>query len=167
MGGVPTPKTSKPGSSPLLRPPWSRVHRVQLIRREIREYLPSTTVELLLSAGEHVVEGSAELVPGGSTSGRVYATAMVTIDLRACAGAFREPADAATAERVAELLRGHAELEQRLVARVRPKLAELAGIDDPKKLQISLDAEVRAEGTRIYVDADVMGSPRSARVVRR
>jgi hypothetical protein len=149
--------------SPLVRPPWSRVHRVQLIRREIREYLPSTTVELLLSAGEHVVEGSAELAPGGVSSGRVYATAMVTIDLRACAGAFREPADAATAERVAELLAGHAELHQRLVARVGPRLAEIAGIDDPKELLISLETEVRAEGTTIYVDADVMGSPRSAR----
>ena len=136
------------------------MHRVQLIRREIREYLPSTTVELLLSAGEHVVEGGLEV---GGESGRVYATAMVTIDLSACADAFREPADAATAERVAELLGGHAELKPRLTARVRPRLAELAEIDDPKKLRISLEAEVRAEGTTIYVDADVMGSPRPPR----
>jgi hypothetical protein len=88
---------------------------------------------------------------------------MVTIDLRACAGAFREPADAATAQRVAELLAGHAELEQRLVARVRPRLAQLAGIDDGKKLKISLEASVRSEGTTIYVDADLMASPRPAR----
>ena len=44
------------GQQSLLAPPWTRVRRVQLIRREVREYLPGSAIELLLSEGDTVVE---------------------------------------------------------------------------------------------------------------
>ncbi len=141
-------------------PPWSSVRRVQLIRREVREYLPPSTVELLLGGGDTVLEGSAELSDGGAPTERCYATAMVTIPLAEMADVFREPADAATAQRVAELLREHPDLPDRLAQRTRQHVARLAAVDDAQSLDISVDVEVRADDTTIYIDADIVASPR-------
>lgn len=144
------------------------MRRVQLIRREIRESVPPAAVELLLSGADHVIEGgteldrdpSAELRPGrssgGAGAGRVYASLMTTIDLMASAKAFREPPDAATAQRVAELMADTDIVRQKLIARVRPHLAELAQTD-PQSLEISLDFEIRVEGHHIFIDSDAVG----------
>lgn len=144
------------------------MRRVQLIRREIRESVPPAAVELLLSGADHVIEGGAELErdsradgPSGPSSaqagaGRVYASLMTSIDLSACAEAFREPPDAATAQRVAELMADAEVVRQKLSARVRPHLAELAQTD-PDSLEISLDFEIRVEGHHIFIDSDAVG----------
>jgi len=136
------------------------VRRVQLIRREIREYLPASAVELLLCAAEHVVEGGVEDDAG--PQGEIYASLMTTIDLEVAADAFREPADAATAQRLAELMRDHEAVRSKLTGRARSALADLTGADSAS-LEISLDYEIRAQGNRIFVDADVMGSLRPTR----
>ena len=139
-------------------PPWSRVDRVQLIRREVREVLAPSALELLFSHAERVVEGGDEV---GDTPGRggrrVYATIMVTIDLRRCARYFREPPDSATAERVAELMEGSPDLDRKLVRSVRGELAALAGVD-PDALEVTLECSVRADGPILYVDADAMAT---------
>jgi hypothetical protein len=135
------------------------VSRVQLIRREIREFLGQSALEVLLSAADHVVEGSAELAEPGRAQpvvGRVYATVMVTIDLRACSAYFREPADDATAQRVAELMQECERVATRIAALARPKLAELAGVS-AEQLDVSLAHQVRADGTRILIDGDATG----------
>jgi hypothetical protein len=134
---------------------------VQLIRREVREFLGQSALEVLLSAAEHVVEGSAELArdagsPGCRAGGRVYATVMVTIDLCACSAYFREPADDATAQRVAELMHASGAVAERIAVLARPELAELAGIP-AEDLEVSLTHHVRAEGTRILIDGDALG----------
>lgn len=153
-----SPRKHQSTRVPLLEPRWAKVTRVQLIRREIREFLGQSALEVLLSAAEHVVEGSAELAePGGPARiQRVYATVMVTIDLRACSAYFREPADDATAQRVAELMQACDRVAERIVGLARPKLAELAGVA-PERLMVSLQHEVRADGTRILIDGDAMG----------
>lgn len=147
--------------SGLQRPPWSRVRRVQLIRREIREYLPAGTVELLLSAGDYVVEGGRGLAAEGA-SGCVFATAMVTINLREIRGSFRERADAATAVRLAELLADHPELATRLRQRMHSHLTRLGELAADTSLEISMEIEVRGQGSTLLIDADVMGSPMRA-----
>lgn len=138
--------------------PWARVDRVQLIRREVREVLAPSALELLFAHAERVVEGGDEVgdppAPGGR---RVYATIMVTIDLRRCARYFREPPDAATAERVAELMDASPDLERKLVRLVRGELAALAGAD-PEALEVALETTVRADGPILYVDADAMAT---------
>ena len=148
---------------PLLEPRWARVTQVQLIRREIREHLGHSALEVLFSAAEHVVEGGAELAAPHATSARrlervarAYATVMVTIDLRACSAYFREPADDATAQRVAELMQDCDRVSDFVATLARPKLAELAGVQ-PEALEISLQHEVCADGTRILIDGDVTG----------
>lgn len=135
-------------------PPWARVQRVQLIRREVREYLPNSTVELLLSRAQSVVEAGDEVGPTlGPPQRRVYATVMMSIELGPGAPLFREPPDEATAERVAELLESTPALRRRLVELARPELSRLAGTT---ALEISVEHRARAEGSTILVDGDAM-----------
>lgn len=137
--------------------PWARVDRVQLIRREVREVLAPSALEVLLAHAERVVEGGDEVGAPAPRAGtrRVYATLMVTIDLRRCARFFREPADAATAERVAELMESSPDLERKLVRLVRAELARLAGAE-PDAIEITLERTIRAEGSILYIDGDAM-----------
>ncbi len=147
-------------------PRWARVHRIRLIRREIRESLSAGALDLLLEHAELVVEGSGELgsAPGVAAGlrDRLYATVMLTIDLTRCAHGFREPADAATAERVAELMRETTTVRTRLLALARGRLAQLAGVDEDA-LEISLEPQVRADGVRVLVDGDAVAWPRARR----
>lgn len=147
----------------LVRPRWARVHRIRLIRREVKESLSAGALDLLLEHAELVVEGSGEIgSPAAEGHARVYATVMLTIDLSRCAEGFREPADAATAERVAELMRETTAVRTRLLALARPRLAELAGLAEDA-LEISLEPQVRAEGVRVLVDGDAVAWPRMRR----
>ena len=139
------------------------MHRIRLIRREIRESLSAGALDLLLAHAELVVEGSGEIGTAQRPIGeRVYVTLMLTIDLSRCADGFREPADAATAERIAELMRETPTVRTRLLALARPRLAELAGLDEDA-LEIALEPQVRAEGVRVLVDGDAVAWPRARR----
>lgn len=135
---------------------WARVSKIQLIRREVREFLPPSAVELLFAHGEDVVEGGVELGDGG-VAHRAYATVMVTIDLARCADLFREPADAATAQRLAELMEVDRPVRERLMTLARRELARISGLS-AKRLRVQLEHHVRAEGTRLLLDADAMVS---------
>lgn len=141
---------------------WLRVHRIPLIRREVRESLSENALELLFSGAELLVEGDRDLSSGLDESERVYATVMVTVDLGACAAMLREPADDATAERVAELMRGSASVRRALVELARPKLAALVDAP-PRSLRIELLPAVRVAGTRILIDGDAVVSLRSSK----
>ena len=141
----------------------ARVRKVQLIRREVREVLSPSALEVLWKYGEHVVEGGPEVSSGRVTAGkRFYATVMVTVDLKRCAAYFSEPADVATAERLAELMIGSARVKQKLIALARPELARLAGVP-AAQLHVEIDHHVRSEGTQVFIDGDAMVSLEPAR----
>jgi hypothetical protein len=157
--------TSPPKTKPLLgqlpEAGWARVQKVQLIRREIRETLSPSALEVLWRHGEHVVEGGGEV--GRESAGRrFYATVMVTFDLRRCAQYFREPADVATAERLAELLIGSPRVRNKLIALARPELARMAQVAE-QCLHIEMDHHARAEGTQVLIDGDAMVTLEPAR----
>lgn len=144
--------------SQLSEPRWARVQKVQLIRREIRETLSPSALEVLWKHGEHVIEGGAEVSHGRGAAGRrFYATVMVTFDLRRCAAYFREPADVATAEKLAELMLGSPRVKHKLIALARPELARLAGVPETQ-LHVELDHHVRTEGAQVFIDGDAMVS---------
>jgi len=161
---VPTsPPSSKRLAGLLPEAGWASVQKVQLIRREIRETLSPSALEVLWRHGEHVIEGGGELSHGGGAAGnRFYATVMVTFDLRRCAAYFREPADVATAERLAELLIGSPRVKTKLIALARAELARLAQVPD-SQLHIEMDHHARAEGTQVLIDGDAMVSLEPAR----
>lgn len=139
----------------LARPRWQRVRQVPLIRREIREFVPPSTIELLLQGADQVVEGAPEMVRprGGGKAVRIYATCMMTIDLQRLSALFREPADTSTAARLAEHLDGHPDLRRKLEDRLRPHLARLGAVAEAA-LTIDLDFTVRAQGRSLLIDAD-------------
>lgn len=149
-----------------LGPLWPRVRRIPLIRREIRESLSDNALELLFGSAELLVEGDRDLAGERTGSNwseagdRAYATVMVTLDLTTCASLLREPADEATAERVAELMRGSASVRRQLIELARPELAQLVDAP-PRALRIELLPVVRVAGTRILIDGDVVVSLRS------
>ena len=135
------------------------MRRLSLIRRVVREVLAPEAVELLWSQREQIVEGSRELGRRASGEERYFATAMVTIDLEACAGLFAERADAATAARVAELMATSAAVQARLIEAVRAELAALSGRPE-EALEVALEHRVRAEGARILIDGDAVATAR-------
>lgn len=157
------PRRPAAAGAQLPEPGWARVQKVQLIRREVREVLSPSALEVLFKHGEHVVEAGPELGGGRRAAGqRFYATVMVTVDLRRCAVHFCEPADAATAEKLAELMLGSPRVRKKLVGLARPELARLAGVA-PALLQVEIDHHARSEGTRVFIDGDAMVSLSSVR----
>jgi hypothetical protein len=144
----------------LLRPAWARVRRIPLIRREIRESLSDNALELLFCGAELIVEGDPEL------GERAYATAMLTLDLRRSAALLREPADEATAERVAELMRASAGVRTRMTELARPRLGALYGVD-PRSLRVELLPVIRVCGAQILIDGDLIAMPAAGTAGRR
>src|SRR5690606_27867106 len=96
VGPVTTPKASDTDhrarelARALLGPAWPRVRRIPLIRREVRESLSDSALEILFCGAELLVEGDRELPERGITSGRAYATVMLTLDLVHGAALLRE-----------------------------------------------------------------------------
>lgn len=142
-------------------PDWSRVRRVPLIRREIREFLSPNALEILFDAADALVECGLD-----SDGTAVYATVMVTMDLARVAELIREPADAATAKRLADLLGRDRAVGERLGLLARPYLCEAAERSIPHE-RIEIEHTARSEGDRLLVDGDAMVSLALAGGVRR
>lgn len=140
--------------------PWARVERVNLIRREVRESLSPNALEILFSRAEVVVESGTD--PSGEA---VYGTVMLTFDLSRCSDLVREPADAATALRLSELLAADKKVARRLATLARPYLSEAAETSVPMSA-ISMDFKVRVEDERVLIDGDGMVSLRELHSTR-
>lgn len=122
-------------------------------------------IEVLFDHAELVVEGGEELGGRRAADRRVFATVMVTIDLTRCADVFREPADDATARRVAELMEAEPRVHRELDALAARELARLVAGEapgdancEPAALVVALETEIRAEGTTVLVDLDAMAT---------
>lgn len=163
MSGKTTPKVPGPNelAGRLLAPRWARVERIRLIHREIRESLSPGAIDLLFAHGELVVEGSPA-VAAESGSGRIYATVMLTIELARCAERVREPVDAATAERLAELMRVSPSVQVKLAELARPHLARLASAP-PDTLELAVEPTVRSDRMQLLIDGDAVAWPRKRR----
>lgn len=131
------------------------MRRIPLIRREVRESLSPSALELLFCGAEMIVEGDRDLARRARNEDRGYATVMVTLDLSRSATLLRESADEATAERVAELMRGSAPVRRRLIELARPRLADMFG-QSARSLRIELMPVVRVVGARILIDGDAV-----------
>jgi len=137
------------------------VRRIPLIRREVRESLSNSALEILFCSAELLVEGDRDLDCASSfESGRAYATVMLTLDLLRSAPLLRERPDEATAERVAELMRGCAGVRERVIELARPQLAALFEAD-PATLRVELLPVIRIAGARILIDGDAVVSLRA------
>jgi hypothetical protein len=98
---------------------------------------------------ECVVDGPREV---RGPTGLREATLMWTIDLAACADLLAEPADAATAARLAALLPQAGGLARRLE---RAAAVQLGVEGRPRSVRLE-DLEIRAEATRLLLDVEVI-----------
>jgi hypothetical protein len=119
-------------------------------------------IEVLFDHAELVVEGGEELGGRRAAEPQVFATVMITIDLARCAGQVREPADEATARRVAELMEAEPRVHQRLRSLAARELARLAGAEpeafSEASMVVALETGIRVEGTVVLVDLDAMAT---------
>lgn len=124
--------------------------------------MSDNALEILFCSAELLIEGDRDLEtrPSLADAARVYATVMLTLDLSQSAALLRERPDEATAERVAELMRGSDEVRRRLIELARPELAELFDAA-PRSLRIELLPVVRVSGARILIDGDAVVSLRT------
>ena len=153
MPPVTTPEIHTEG---LRNPRWSRVHKIQLIRREVREFLSVPALELLFSRADLVVEGALDEQSRGQ---HWFATVMVTLDLCGYEGVFREPSDYATARKVAELMQGQAWVKERMTAMLRSELETVVNFGDKSQAEvISLDHQARADGRTVFLEGDAVVS---------
>ncbi len=134
----------------LTKKPMARAVRVTLFEREVREKLSVAAIELLLERARILSEGKRSASP--TAAARYFGSTMITVDVAALGDAVREPCDARSAARVAELVRDDARVTRR-VQRIAAREAErLAG--GPVRVRAG-EVRVRSQGTFVYLDVDV------------
>jgi hypothetical protein len=147
---IPTFATPSPEpSSPLDMRPLVQVRRIALIEREVREFLSRAALDALFADAEVMSEGDATLVQGRSV---FVGSTMLTFDLAHLADILREPIDAGTARRLAELLAKDQSLESRAHGIVRREVERLM---HAKPKAVRGETRIRTQGTRIFLDIDV------------
>ena len=122
---------------------------MSLIRREVREFIPTGNLSVLFGHAEHLFEGNVD------EDRRGFATVMTTLSLARAATLFREPPDAATAQRVAELLEGDPRVGARLLEVGRAEFLSL-GESSAGTCRAEVDLTCRAEGGTVFIDADLV-----------
>lgn len=123
------------------------VRRVALFEREIRIRLSSAAIDILFDAAEVLSEGQRQ--------GRGwFGSTMVTIDLATVAAALREPCDASSARRVAELCATDPRVRARAKSLATAEAEARAGA---RLARLDVDLKARAVGSRVHIDLDVEG----------
>ena len=123
----------------------SRVRRVSLFSREIRVFLSSAAIDILLQAASVLSEGQFE-------DDRYYGSTMVTIDVARASDLVSDACDVTTAERVADLL----ETDDAFLRRARRIAgAEARRLAGRALAGLQIDMRVRRSGNHLNVDMDV------------
>jgi hypothetical protein len=129
--------------------PMAVARKIPLIEREIREHLSQAALDAIFARAEVMSEGEAGKGPGKLT---FLGSTMLTIDVKDLADLMREPADEGTARRLAALLAKDSSLENRVEAVVRREVERIARVPPQA---VRGDTQIRAQGTRVYLDIDV------------
>ena len=137
---------TRPNLRLLLRP-MAKVRQVGLFSREITERLSIAGVEMLLSMASKLSEGQL-------SGNAFYGSTMLTLDLRQLGGRVKDACDVATAMRLARLIGSNNAVLDRIRALALEEATRIAGcaIDSA-----GIDIRVRAEGSWVFIDADVEG----------
>ena len=125
--------------------------RVPLIEREITEKLGAAALELLFADAERISEGSIH-------QGRYFGSTMLTIDLAKLANRLRVDHDNRIDTYTVMLAED---------ARVTRRIHRLAERDATSRAnaplsKVSVEVRVRADGQRIFLDADVEATLRDS-----
>ncbi|HEX4462246.1 MAG TPA: hypothetical protein VIA18_29925, partial [Polyangia bacterium] len=128
----------------------ARVVRVTLFEREVREKLSVAAIEILVERARILSEGKRSAAP--TAKARYFGSTMLTVDVATLGELVREPCDARSAARVAELIRDDARVTKRVQKIATREAERLAG--GPVRVRAG-DVRVRAQGTFVYLDVDV------------
>jgi hypothetical protein len=141
-----------PVASPYELRPIAQVRRIALIEREVREFLSQAALDAVFARADVISEGETS-----SVSGKVLfvGSTMLTFEVARLGEILREPADAGTARRLAELLGKDESLDRRTQAIVRREVERVAGA---KPKSVRGETRIRTQGTRIFLDIDVEAS---------
>ena len=130
--------------------PMARAARVNLFEREIRERLSLAAIEILLERAQILSEGRRSASP---TAARAYfGSTMLTLDVARLGELVRDPCDARSAARVAELVRDDPRFTRRVQKIAEREAQRLA--EGPVRVRPS-EVRVRSQGTLVYLDVDV------------
>jgi hypothetical protein len=146
-GAQPTPQ-ARPLPLRQLRP-MAVARKIPLIEREIREHLSQAALDAIFALAEVMSEGEAGKGPGKP---QFLGSTMLTIDVMDLAELVREPADEGTARRLAALLAKDSSLEGRVEVVVRREVLRITKVAPQS---VRADTQIRAQGTRVYLDIDV------------
>lgn len=136
-------------------PNWSKVRRLSLIRREVRESLSPEALRLIFHHAEVMVEGSVEQAPRFGP--RVYATVMLTVDLEGLGTQLDEVIDELTTLKISELIRRDPRVH-REIARLACRHVHGRDLDLSALGPYEIDIRTTAEGSRVLIDGDAMVS---------
>lgn len=144
-------KAATPVAATALRP-VARVERIALFEREVIERLSRAALELLFARAEVISEGQRTTRRGQPA---YFGSTMLTIDLAVLSGALRDACDAATARRLALLLRTDAAVVSRVKSIAAREATRIAGA---RPGDLATEIKVNARGARVFVDVDVEGT---------
>ncbi len=133
----------------------ARALRVTLFEREVREKLSASAVEILFQRARVLSEGRRSA--SATANDGFFGSTMLTIDLSELADLVRDPADAATAERLAALMEEDSRVQKR-VRQIAAQEAERLGGTGARAVEVRL----RTEGATVFIDADVEGPGRGS-----
>ena len=136
-------------NDPLALRPMALAQRANMFEREVREKLSRSALDLMMAQVEVLSEGQASQAEFGAT---YNGSTMLTIDLENMAGMFREPCDVRSAQKLARMLGDDPGLRMRVRHLAAQEAERVAG---RSIVEIRTDLEVRAQGTKVFVDVDV------------
>jgi hypothetical protein len=125
--------------------PAKAARRVSLFEREVRVYLTSPALELLFAHAQVLSEGQKQ-------GAAYFGSTMITFSLERLAELVRDPCDAGTAQRIADLVLGDPRVQAR--ARVIATQEVARRLSAPVG-RVDIDVRVRAAGACIHLDLDV------------
>lgn len=129
--------------------PMRAAARIALFEKVIREHLSPAALDILLARAEIISEGQRTVRSGKPV---FLGSTMLTIDLGTAEGELREPCDAATALRLARLMRAEEGVARRVRELAAREAERLVGV---RPRAVVAELRVRASGRRVLVDVDV------------
>lgn len=133
-------------------PPYPEEPSLPLFRREVKERLSLTALDVLLQHAEIFVEGGQS--SGRSAGGAFFGSAMLTLDLRH--ERLRPPHDEAACLRLCEALSDDARARRALVRRALD--VGRARMDLPDDVRAGA-LRCRVEGEKVLVDLELESGP--------
>jgi hypothetical protein len=130
----------------------ARTIRIAMVEREVRERLSRAALDAIMARAEVISEGQRAERNGQDT---YLGSTMATIDLDGLGLVIREPGDAGTAQRLTALLRADLTIKARVDALACREVLRVTGTR-PKAVRSEI--QIRAQGTRVFIDADVEAS---------